>query len=598
VARSPKASGEAPAPREQRAARKKSAVKAVGVRKKSAVKAVSVRKKSAVKAPARLAQYHQKRDFRATPEPSGLHESAAPRPERGGARDFVVQKHAASHLHYDFRLELDGVLVSWAVPKGPSLKAGEKRLAVRVEDHPLAYKDFEGVIPEGAYGGGSVIVWDRGAWQPVGDAHAGLAKGHLELSLEGAKLRGRFHLVRTRRGGTPERARAPAREQWLLFKAHDAAESSEDVTRTRPESVLSGRRVEDVARAPDAVWTRHGAEPVEPAKKARGKLRDADAQAAATPGQRSGARREADVLALVKGFSFGVPLTNLDKLLYPEAGIRKAELIAYYACVAEVMLPHLGGRPLTVVRCPNGPAKHCFFQKHANTTVPRVVRRVAIRDQDGKEEPYMAADDARALIALGQLGALELHTWGSHTDAVERPDVMVFDLDPDEGLPWQRVVDAALELRARLTALGLRSFVKTTGGKGLHVTVPLRRGLDWDAHHAVAEAIARRMAEAAPDRYVTSMRKSLRTGKIFLDYLRNGRGATFVAPYSPRARTGATVATPVSWEELGAGLDPTSFDLRSVVARLERSAADPWHDYFEVDQAIGRAQLTALIRGA
>lgn len=225
--------------------------------------------------------------------------------------------------------------------------------------------------------------------------------------------------------------------------------------------------------------------------------------------------------------------------------------------------------------------------------MPGAVQRLAIREAD-KVEDYMVVQDLRGLVALAQLGALELHTWTCRSDAVERPDQLVFDLDPDTGLSWERVVDAALTVRARLAELGLESFVKTTGGKGLHVVVPLRRGLAWDTHRDVAKAIATSIARAAPSRYVTNMRKDLRAGKIFLDYLRNGRGATAIAPYSTRAREGATVATPISWEELERGVDPRAFTVHSVMRRLSDLHADPWRDYPNTSQSLPAKALRAL----
>jgi len=506
----------------------------------------------------RLREYHAKRDFARTPEPSG-HEPPAAQPRWS----FVVQKHAARRLHYDFRLELDGVLLSWSVPKGPSLSPTVRRLSVRTEDHPLSYADFEGIIPAGEYGGGTVVVWDRGTWEPEGDPHQALRKGRLTFTLRGEKLRGRWHLVRTRLD-------AEKAENWLLFKSRDdEASDTRDLVTERPESVLTGRTIEEVKEAKDRVW--HSNRPA------------GHAAATDAPPQASAAA-SSDVHDLVSALPLGVPLTNLDKILYPEQGLTKGQLIAYLAVIADWLLPHAADRPLTIVRCPDGRHK-CFYQKHARAGVPDVIGRVAIAEDDGTAE-YMTIRDLAGLIALAQLGTLEIHTWGCHTDKIERPDLLVFDLDPDPDLAWDVVVDAALRLRRRLDDLGLVTFVKTTGGKGLHVVAPIERRIEWDDFKAFARAVTERIAEEDPDRYVTSPLKARRKGKIFLDYLRNSRGATFIAPYSPRARAGATVATPITWEELSAGVDPAAFDVTSVPRRLGALSRDPWDGFHDLRQTI------------
>ena len=515
--------------------------------------------------PRSLARYRAKRRFDRTAEPRG------DRPVAATGDRFVVQKHAARRLHYDFRLELDGVLLSWAVPRGPSLVPGARRLAVRTEDHPLDYADFEGIIPAGEYGGGTVAVWDRGRWTPEGDPRDGLRRGRLTFTLDGTKLRGRWHLVRTKlaagRGGDGDGG-----ESWLLFKGKDdAADPTADVVSERPESVLTGRTIEEIAGDADRVW-------------------HSDRGAAGPAARRPAAGRTAgggDLPALVRSLPLPFTLTNLDKVLYPELGLTKAALIGYLAVVSDWMLPHVGGRPLTLVRCPDGHDQACWFQKHYGQGIPSVVDRIDI--PEGHEVGvYMTIDDRDGLLALGQAGALEIHTWGSRADRVDRPDLLVFDLDPDVGLPWARVVAAALELRDRLGALGLRSFVKTTGGKGLHVVAPVGRRHDWDEHKAFAHAVAQHMAADARDRYTVNMSKARRTGRVFIDYLRNGRGATFIAPYSPRRRPGAPVATPIGWDELPTVV-PAELSMTTVPARLGALAADPWAELFTARQAITAA---------
>jgi bifunctional non-homologous end joining protein LigD len=582
----------------------------------------------------KLAKYRSMRDFAQTAEPSGRERRATAQ-----GLSFVIQAHAARRMHYDFRLELGGVLLSWSVPKGPSLVPGERRLAVRTEDHPISYADFEGIIPQGQYGGGTVVVWDRGSWEPDGDPDEGVRRGRLTFTLHGEKLHGRWHLVRTRLDDGKH-------ESWLLFKGKDehASEDGEIVDR-RPESVITGRTLADVASAADRVWhsnraggDEHGnlpagasggggapmtakqklaayarekaaakAAPASSAKAApkKGTAKKAKATKATTTSARSktatAAKRTTatktvadgppeDLVSLVKSLPVGFGLTSLDKILYREQGISKAALLAYLAVTADWILPHVSDRPLTLVRCPEGAGKQCFFQKHLKPGTPAAVKPVEIPEDDGSTKQYMRVTDMPGLIALAQLGTLELHTWGCHVDKLDRPDVIVFDLDPDPTVGWDRVVEAALSMRGGLLALGLRSWVKTTGGKGLHVVVPVARRLDWDAHEAFAKGFADRMVVAAPDGFTTNMSKAKRPGKIFIDYLRNGRGATFVAPYSPRARPGATVATPVTWDELEAGVDPLAFTIATVPPRLAALKADPWEGIDELQPITAAAR--------
>lgn len=269
------------------------------------------------------------------------------------------------------------------------------------------------------------------------------------------------------------------------------------------------------------------------------------------------------------------PLTNRTKVLYPESEITKGEVLEYYALVAERMLPHVANRPLTLVRCPNGWNKQCFFQKHPKEGVPAGLRSVSIRESEGKL-PYSVLDDALGLFGLVQLGALEIHTWGSRADDFEHADLLVFDLDPDEGLEFAPVVKAARRLREVFETAKLESFVKSTGGKGLHVCIPIEPGLEWDQVKAFCGYIAEAMEQESPDRYTANISKAARKGRIFIDYLRNGRGATFIAPYSTRARANAPVAVPLEWDELDGLKQAPSFTIRNLKQRLVTSSADPF----------------------
>lgn len=481
-----------------------------------------------------LHDYRKKRDFTSTKEPAGASS------EGKNLFRYVIQKHDASHLHYDFRLELDGVLLSWAVPKGPSLDPSVKRLAMPTEDHPIAYRTFEGTIPEGEYGGGTVMVWDRGHWKPEGDPHAMMKKGHLTFAIEGDKLHGRWHLVKTKPRGK--------RDAWLLFKSEDEHASAEqDIEAVAPNSVKTGRDLEEIAAGAKAKRV-----PRRPAK-GRGRKPRAAAKSAPPPP------------------SSTVSLTHPERVLYTHPDVTKEDLAVYYHHVAERMLPHVVNRPLTLVRCPNGVDKSCFFQKHARSDLPAAIKRIDVDEPGG--EPYMMIEDRDGLMELVQLGVLEIHTWGCHGDLIEKPDFLVFDLDPDVTVPWKAVVRAALEVKERLEALRLESWVKTTGGKGLHVCVPVGRRLGWEETKLICHAFADAMVDDSPTRYVATLSKAKRHGKILIDYLRNGRGATFVAPYSTRARDGAPVAMPLTWKALEDGARPEP-DVKTLLTT--KLATDPW----------------------
>jgi bifunctional non-homologous end joining protein LigD len=284
----------------------------------------------------------------------------------------------------------------------------------------------------------------------------------------------------------------------------------------------------------------------------------------------------------------GVRLTHPERVLFPGAGLTKRDVALYYERIADWILPHLADRPLTLVRCPEGQGGECFYQKHVTDQFHDSVRRVPV-EEGGKTVPYGAVDSVAGLVALVQMSVLELHIWGSHRDQIERPDYAVFDLDPDEGLDWERVVEAALELRQLLADAGLRTFLKTTGGKGLHVVLPLARRHTWDEVKGFTRAVTEAMVAAAPGRYTSNLLKARRKGRIFIDYLRNGRGATSIAAYSCRARPGAPVSAPLDWEELGTAVRADTYTIETLPARLEALAADPWSELRSVKQSITAA---------
>lgn len=794
-----------------------------------------------------LRDYESKRNFRKTPEPRARKRKAAV-----PALQFVVQKHAARRLHYDLRLELDGVLKSWAVTKGPSLVPGEKRLAIHVEDHPIDYGSFEGNIPEGEYGAGSVIVWDRGIWIPEGDPHKGYSKGHLDFTLEGTKLKGRWHLVRMRRRPGEKQ------EAWLLIKSADEAARSPDdpdILEEQPASVLSGRTIKEVAslgtemppffepclarlteKPPEGkgwvheikfdgyrIQVRKGGDKVqlltrsgldwtdkfgplpeafqqinarsavldgelvvedtngapsfaalqaalkegrvgaliyyafdllfldgsdlrsEPLKERKrrltelladlpkggpirlsehfdtdgatllkhvcrmglegivskridkpyhsgrngdwlkskcllqqefvvlgyspstttrraigslalgdydnGKLRyrgrvgtgfteeisrelyklleplrvDQSPLERIPPGERrrglrwtqpkvvveiefrawteAGLVRQAsfvgiredkpaeEVTAEVGSGSKDIPfrefdekkLTHPERLLWPDVGITKLGLAQFYAEIWPWIRPHIVNRPLSLLRCPEGVSQPCFFQKHAWAGLDPSIRRIRL---PGDDEDSLYIEDLDGLIALAQASVLEIHPWGSTIKDSERPDRMTFDLDPGPGVPWDRVLEAARGLRALLLELGLESYVKTTGGKGLHVVVPIRPAADWDSVKVFSQSVAEFMARRNPDRFTASLSKRSRSRRIFVDYLRNARGATAVAAYSTRARPGAPVSTPISWDELSAEIGSMHYAVSNLPARLSHLDSDPWAGIGSSDQEL------------
>ncbi len=281
----------------------------------------------------------------------------------------------------------------------------------------------------------------------------------------------------------------------------------------------------------------------------------------------------------------GVTITHPDRVLYSKQGITKGELAAYYEAVAEHVLPHVVGRPLTLVRCPQGSGGPCFYQKHVTESMPDTVHGVSIREK-GKSSQYVVVDDLVGLIALVQLGVLEFHPWPATAKELEKPDRIVFDLDPGPGVGWKRVIEAAREVRAELDRRGLESFVRTSGGKGLHVVVPIEPRSSWDEVKAFAKDVTMTLSDRAPNEYVAVMTKSKRPGKIFIDYLRNGRGATAIASYSTRAREGATVSMPLTWAELGRTKAADQFNITNTLRRLKTRKADPWKGFFKLRQSL------------
>jgi bifunctional non-homologous end joining protein LigD len=859
-----------------------------------------------------LERYREMRDFSKTAEPSG--KDGGKPPAKAGSLPFVIQKHAATRLHYDFRLGLDGVLKSWAVTKGPSYVPGDKRLAVQVEDHPMEYGGFEGSIPKGQYGGGTVMLWDEGTWEPLGDADEALAKGNLKFILHGKKLQGKWVLVRM--GG---KAAKEAKPNWLLIKEHDEYEQTaqdEPIVDKEPYSVLTGRDLEAIAGDRDHVWQSNRPETSSPDKKQTavpfapaelpgkkealpafippqlaseaaappvgahwvhelkldgyriqahidksGKIKlftrsglewthrmplivrelgrlkvdhaildgevvvlDADGQSsfaklqaafeegashpltyfvfdllhlnghnlrheplaerkqilaqmldtlpehevirygqhietegapifakacelgaegivskrsdsAYTSGRTKSwikikcVRRQEFVIggftkpangtdgigALVLGYyegkkliyagrtgtgftqangrilrkrleamrqakmpfvdvppsaakgahwirpelvaevqfstwtadnlvrqasfkglredkkaaevrrevpdpslatkalkaaepaapphkrkrepvsdpvikaiptKLGFRVTHPDKIVDPQTGVTKQALIDYYLAVAPRMVPHVAGRPLSLVRCPNGAGQKCFYQKQLGPGMPSAIEGVEIPKAKGDAtETYVTVHSAEGLAGLAQMNVLEVHPWGSTNLDLEHPDRIIFDLDPDDAVSWPTLCEGALEVRERLKKLGLHSFVKTTGGKGLHVVTPIRPTLDWERIKAFTHAFTLQMEQDNSKLYISKMTKAARKNKIFVDYLRNEREATAVAPYSSRARLGMAAALPLEWDELKGSKAP-KFLIAEFADWEDRIGRDPWKAMLSSKQEI------------
>jgi bifunctional non-homologous end joining protein LigD len=816
--------------------------------------------------------YNKKRDFSKTAEPKGTK-------ARKKGDSFVVQKHDASRLHWDFRLELDGVLKSWAVPKGPSLDPGTNRLAMRTEDHPLDYGDFEGTIPKGEYGGGTVMLWDKGRWipHPGKDPAKTIEEGHLHFTLEGERMKGEWVMFRLK-GRPGEKG-----EAWMLKKVTDefaneeAGDSlveqcltsvttdrtmaeiaaGEDVWQSNRGGKKGGRMKKQASVAPppfqapqlatlvDAVpsgpdwlfeykydgyrlllstgdgaataWTRNGndwsdkfralikAASALPAgclidgeavalgkngkpdfgllqatlkggdadlafyafdlivdqgedisalpnierkqrlaallkavpspiiygdhvlakgealfdaickeggegiiaKKSKAPYRGARAknwlkvkciqrqefvivgwqssdkrrgfrslhlalreggkltyagkvgtgfnaalieslsetmaplavdkppltvpraalrgshwvepklvgEVAFTEFTSDGVLRHPSFIALredkkasevvrevpekldpkakagerVTAASLGARITNPDRVIFPGDDLTKQDLADYYAAMSTPLLATLRDRPMTLIRCPQGRAKHCFFQKHDTGSMGDAVHHVPVTENNGDVAEYLYVSDIKGVLQCVQMGAIEFHGWGSKIDPLEKPDRLVFDLDPDVGLDFVKVKDAAVRLRDLLADLGLKTFPLLSGGKGIHVVAPLDQTAEWPAVKSFAERFSRAIAEAEPELFTANIRKNQRKGRIFLDWLRNQRGATAVMPFSARAREGAPVSAPIAWEELDALEKSAPFSIRDADLLLERAGSKPLAGWGEAKQKLPEA---------
>ena len=505
----------------------------------------------------RLATYRAKRDFTKTREPEGP--TATRRADTSESARFVVQKHRARRLHYDFRLEMGGVLASWAVPKGPTLDANVRRAAFHVEDHPLEYFDFEGVIPAGQYGGGDVIVWDAGTWQPheTDDPVAAVEAGELHLDMRGEKLRGRFVLVRTRTDSS-------GKEQWLLLHKHDEYAVDGWDAADHPRSVLTGRTNDEVKADPDRLW--------------RSDLPAAQAAVGLKP-QRASEDELAALDALPAGgtwpiFGRELRVTNLDKVLFPgrdgEDPVTKRDLLRYTAQVVPTLLPYLRRRALNMHRYPGGAGTKGFWHKELPDHAPDWLPRWDNPDADpGETRTYLVVDEPAALLWAANFGALEWHAWTSLVDAPQRPTYAMIDLDPGERTTWHDLLVLARLHRTALDHVGVRARAKLTGRRGIQIWIPITAGPSFDDTRAWVEQLSRAVGAVVPELVSWKWQVQERGGLARLDYTQNAINKTLVAPYSPRPAPGAPVSAPIDWGELDdPDLRPDRYTVRTLPQRL------------------------------
>ena len=518
-----------------------------------------------------------------------------------------MQRHRARRLHYDLRFEIDGVLVSWAVPKGPTLDPQVKHAAIHVEDHPIEYLDFEGVIPAKEYGGGDVIVWDIGTWEPhaTDDPAAAVAAGELHADMYGHKLRGRLVLVRSGRDRSDE-------QQWLLLHKNDDDAVVGWDPEDHPRSVLSGRTNDEVKADPQRMWrsdlpaaqasvpigSAAGAPPGRAASAPDGGGTAAGKSAQATGrvaerGRAQGGGHAAEpvnlegpgaaALAALDALGAGgtwevfgrkLRLTNLDKVLFParpgEEPVTKREFIRYAAQIAPVVLPYLSGRPLNMHRFPGGAGTSGFWHKQLPGHAPAWVPRWHRPDADpGEATTYLVIDEAAALVWAANFGALEWHAWTSRADDPRRPTYALFDIDPGPATTWDDVLVLARLHRTALEHLGVRAQPKLTGQRGIQVWVPVNPGPGFDETRAWVEKVSRAIGATVPDLVSWDWDVRGRGGRARLDYTQNVKNKTLVAPYSPRPAAGAPVSAPIDWAELDdPELRSDRFTIRTVLDRL------------------------------
>ncbi len=523
-----------------------------------------------------LETYNKKRDFTRTPEPEG-------KLSRANRRRFVVQEHHASRLHFDFRLEMGGVLKSWSVPKGPSLDPADKRFAAPTEDHPVAYLEFEGHIPAGNYGAGEHMIWDEGTYELLDgdDPLKQFEAGKLAFTLKGNKLRGGFNLFRM----------SGRAEQWLLIKSRDEhAEpgwqlqlrlATDDKAREWLSSLQHGRAKKTMADSPKA----------DTARQHSGKrVSTKGAGAKAVPASRAFKTKELSGDLNVKVGREVVALTNLAKVYWPDDGYTKGDLIRYYYEIAKYILPYLKDRPLIMKRYPNG-IKGPYFHQHDVNDAPAYVRTATLDVEEGHTVDYIIGGDLPTLLYMANLGAIERHAWHSRVRDLARPDWFVFDLDPGAGVEFKTICALAVSVRDTLAEIGLDSYPKTSGSRGIHIYVPIKPAYDYEQIAFFAEQVATLVARRNPTiATVERALKKRKRGQIYVDHMQNARGKSVVAPYSVRPRAAAPVSAPLKWREVErARITPQDFTIKNILRRV-RTTGDLFRPVLtqrqQLDQAI------------
>ncbi len=453
----------------------------------------------------KLSAYNNKRNFNKTKEPMGKKSKKAKRLR------FCIQHHIARKDHYDLRLEWNGVLISWAVPKGPSYNPKDKRLAIKVEDHPIDYRNFEGTIPKGEYGGGTVMLWDKGYWEPIKGYKPNFKEGPIKFILKGSRLKGMWTLVKLKNDDT----------SWLLIKDKDEYHLYDDINEFNT-SIKTERTMDEIATN---------------IKK--------------------------------------IEITNPDKIIYKKPKITKMDIVNYYKAVSKRMLPLIENRLISTIRYPSGSKGSSFFKKHFEN-LHKFLGLKRIKSNKDHQNDYYYIKDINGLIGEVQMNSYEFHIWGCLASDLSHADMLVFDLDPDELLSLKRLREGVKDLKSILDEYELSSFLKTSGGKGYHVVVPLNAKVTWKTARLIAKNIAELMEARWPNKYTSNMKKSKRKGKIFIDWVRNTKGATSVAPYSLRIRKKLTVSMPISWNELDK-IKPDEITIEEAIKRLKRK--DPWQKF-------------------
>ena len=452
----------------------------------------------------KLQEYNSKRNFNKTNEPIGKSS------KKSSKLRFCIQHHIARKDHYDLRLEWNGVLKSWAVPKGPSYNPKDKRLAIMVEDHPIDYRNFEGTIPKGEYGGGTVMLWDKGTWEPLYKPN--FNEGPIKFILKGSRLKGMWTLVKLKDDNN-----------WLLIKDEDEYHLYDDINEFNT-SIKTDRTMDEITNN---------------IKK--------------------------------------IEITNPDKIIYKNPKITKIDIINYYKKVSKRMLPLIENRLISTIRYPNGSKGNSFFKKHFEN-LHKFLGMKRLNNKKEHQNDYYYIKDMNGLISEVQMNSYEFHIWGSKVNDIRHADRLVFDLDPDEHLSIDKLREGVKDLKSILDDYKLESYLKTSGGKGYHIIVPLHNLVTWKEARTIAKNIAKLMEAKWPDKYTSNMKKEKRKGKIFIDWVRNTKGATSVAPYSLRKKKKLTVSMPISWSELDK-IKPDEITIAEALKRLKRK--DPWKNLYQ-----------------